>query len=383
MNIEARSKVLLVSRNFPPLVGGMEKLNLHVYRGLCKEFEVVISGPVGSRNFHEAKHFVEFPIKPLWKYVLSSMIKTVMLARKACPRIIFCGSGAAIFAGYIAARYSAASLVCYIHGLDIIIDSWIYRIFFLPLIKKADLLIANSNHTKMLAIKAGFDPQRIKILHPGTSIPSHDERETLINIFREKYNLSAVPYLLIVGRLTARKGVVEFIDKVMPNLVSQHPQLKLIIVGDEAGQAMKYQAGIKEKIIERTKKLSLQKNILMVGAITDEMLSAALFGAELLVFPVLNMPNDVEGFGMVAVEAAAHGTPAIGFSCGGIPDAISHGISGWLVEPGNYDQLEQSIVDCVFGSNNKAICHENCIAFAMQFEWRHFYKKLNMFVKTL
>src|SRR3546814_12930756 len=54
------------------------------------------------------------------------------------------------------------------------------------------------------------------------------------------------------------------------------------------------------------------------------------------IFPVREIPGDPEGFGMVAVEAAAHGVPTIAFATGGIVDAVAEGESGRLIRPGDY-----------------------------------------------
>jgi phosphatidylinositol alpha-1,6-mannosyltransferase len=58
----------------------------------------------------------------------------------------------------------------------------------------------------------------------------------------------------------------------------------------------------------------------------------------------LDLHADVEGFGMVALEAAAAGKPVIATRCGGIPDAVEDRESGILVEPGNRDRLSEAIV---------------------------------------
>jgi len=321
---------------------------------------------------------VEFSAAPLWLYIFSSLIKTAWLALKNKPDFVFCGSGAAILAGFFAAKITGAKLVCYLHGLDIVANSVIYQNLFVPLIKKSDLIFVNSNHSKELAINAGIDRNKINILSPGTTLPSMEDRVSLEEGFRQEYNLDANPFLLIVGRLTPRKGVQEFILNIMPNLILEYPQLNLLIVGGESLESIKKHSGMSSKIHQLVESMGMQKNIRLLGGLSDEDLSAAFFSAEALIFPVLEIKNDVEGFGMVAIEAAAHGLPTIGFAVGGVPDAVSHGQSGYLVPSGDYEQLELQIKTLLCGKTggNSLISKDACIAYANQFSWDKFGDKL-------
>ena len=60
-----------------------------------------------------------------------------------------------------------------------------------------------------------------------------------------------------------------------------------------------------------------QRTSACLARVDDQRLSDAYFAADVMVFPVLDLPGDVEGFGMVAVEAAAHGLPTVAFAVGG------------------------------------------------------------------
>ena len=61
-------------------------------------------------------------------------------------------------------------------------------------------------------------------------------------------------------------------------------------------------------------------------------------------FPVLEMPGDVEGFGMVALESAAHGLPTVAFDVGGVADAVQVPVSGKLVPSGDYEAFAAAVV---------------------------------------
>lgn len=84
-------------------------------------------------------------------------------------------------------------------------------------------------------------------------------------------------------------------------------------------------------------------------------------------------PTRSEGFGMVAIEAAAHGTPTVAFSTGGIVDAVKDGHSGYLIDNGNYNKL----VEIVINSTITPMSEKKVVLFSSQFAWRKFSEKLN------
>jgi glycosyltransferase involved in cell wall biosynthesis len=92
------------------------------------------------------------------------------------------------------------------------------------------------------------------------------------------------------------------------------------------------------------RELRLEKRVRLVGWLKEEELMKFYRAADLLVLPALTMRNDVEGFGMVILEAAAAGTPCVASRVGGIPDAVEDGKAGVLVEAGNYEMMSQAVV---------------------------------------
>ena len=98
-------------------------------------------------------------------------------------------------------------------------------------------------------------------------------------------------------------------------------------------------ASIQQAIILRR----LEERVMLLGRVDETTLSAAYHAAELFIFPLRVVDGDVEGLGMVATEAAAHGSPTVAFATVGVPDVIADGVSGSLVESGNYPLLAQEI----------------------------------------
>ena len=87
-----------------------------------------------------------------------------------------------------------------------------------------------------------------------------------------------------------------------------------------------------------------------------------------------------EGFGMVAIEAAAHGLPTVAFATGGIVDAVAPGQSGHLVPPGDYPALAKAALHVL--ADDPGAWQPRASAFAAQFAWPVMGQKLCHFLKA-
>jgi phosphatidylinositol alpha-1,6-mannosyltransferase len=120
----------------------------------------------------------------------------------------------------------------------------------------------------------------------------------------------------------------------------------------------------------------------MLGSCEETVLAAAYKASDALIFPVRDVPGDVEGFGMVAVEAASHGLPTVAFASGGISDAIADGRSGWLVSPGDYSSLADRVKQVLAVGRSSAVQHR-CREFSEAFDWSHFGTHLRTLINRL
>ena len=330
----ARSRVLLVTRNFPPLWGGMERLNWHMADELSREYAVTVVGPAGAAaQAPDNVTVIEVPLRPLWRFLLLASWRSLRAARRSRPSVVLAGSGLTAPMAWLAARLSGARCGAYVHGLDVIATHPVYRLVWRPFLRRMDRIIANSRHTAGLARSAGVDPARIEIVHPGVTLPTLDPQARAR--FRARHGLGEVPLLLSVGRLTARKGLAEFVAGVLPRIVAQRPDVHLVIVGDAPVDALYAQTQTPASIQAAANAAGVGKHLHFLGARFGTELAEAFAGSDLHVFPVRALHNDPEGFGMVAVEAAAHGLPTVAYATGGVVDAVAEGESGTLLAPGD------------------------------------------------
>lgn len=372
MNQHSNLKILLITRNLPPLVGGMERLLYHIYLELRKSFQVAIAGPHGSRRYIAADTAVKtFPVSPAARFFLSSIWQSYRLASAFSPDLIFSGSGVTSFASILAGKLLIKPVICYLHGLDLVEKDPAYRLFCIPAIRSCHTVLVNSSSTAQLAKTIGIRQSSIQILHPGVSIP--DAMVGSAEGFRHRLGIGSRPVLLSVGRLTRRKGIVEFIDRCLPNIVHRHPDVVFLIIGSEAIDALNQTHGVLSEIKSAASLRGLTGHIKLLGHVDDQTLSQAYFASQLLVFPVIERPNDIEGFGMVAVEAAAHGLPTIAFAVGGVTDAVKDGVSGQLITPSDYKELTRYILHQL---DSPQVSKLSCIDFAASFSWEEFGNRL-------
>ena len=137
-----------------------------------------------------------------------------------------------------------------------------------------------------------------------------------------------------VGRLVKRKGIVPFIEKTLPLLVESYPRLIYVIVGE----------GRERKRIEtKIQRRHLEKNALVTGYLPLTIVRGLMALAKIFVMPNVSVPGDVEGFGLVALEAGCAGLPVVASDLEGIREALTHGENGFLVPSHSPDHFAATI----------------------------------------
>ena len=369
-------RILHITRNLPPLVGGMERLNWHIADELSRYAQVQLIGPSGSAAQRPAAVPVtEVPLRPLPRFLLASAWQAVAVARRFQPHIVLAGSGLTAPAAWLAARASGAHAHVYLHGLDAAVQHPAYRTVWHPAIRRMDGVIANSQPTAELARNLGVAAEKIRIVHPGVTLPTAPQSPAALQDFRQRHQLGNKRLLLSVGRLTTRKGLREFVQQALPAIVQAAPDTLLAVVGDAPADSLHASVQTRASIQAVADAAGIGQHLRFLGVITDpQELACAYESASLHIFPVRVLPGDPEGFGMVAIEAAAHGLPTVAFATGGIVDAVAEGESGHLVAPGDYPSLAQAALQIL--ADDPGAWQPRASAFAAQFAWPTLGKKI-------
>ncbi len=165
--------------------------------------------------------------------------------------------------------------------------------------------------------------------------------------------------LLTVTRLHPYKGV-DMVLRSLPALIKQGIDLKYRIVG--TGSDL-------ERLKKLVSELSLQSHVLFLGALSQREIIEHYNAADLFILLSRQELPDVEGFGLVFLEAAACGLPSLGGASGGIPDAIDNGQSGWLVDPTDLQKIERQLFKLLSTPQMLATASTYCLQMVTQRSW--------------
>lgn len=220
-------------------------------------------------------------------------------------------------------------VVATVHGLDITYANPIYRLYLRMFSKGLDYYVPNSSYTEQIATKQGYFP--CTVIPPATLSGKAAQQDICTRgDFLKRYNIDEDTFIICtVGRLVKRKGVEWFIRNVLPEL--SHNKIMYLVVGSGEMEGEIRQA------IEDTKTTKVK----LLGRVSEQHLNDIYAHSNIFLMPNIYVDNDVEGYGMVAVEAAAAGCLVVASKMQGITDAVKDGVSGLFYEPENVQQLKE------------------------------------------
>lgn len=361
-------KILILSWNFPPTTGGIEYVVKHIFDGLRRrghEVDVVTS----FAEVAAEEHVFRAPRKGLFEYVRYAFSKGWKLCRESKPDVILCGTVVAALPALVLSLFHRRPYVVLVHGSDLLHPGRLYQAATTFLLRSAATVCANSRQTQLLLETKGIGSGRIEVVYPGVESARFEKKpeKGAEKILEEIRGRKA---LLSVGRLVKRKGILEFVERVMPELVRKHPEIVFLVVGEDAIDSLIHREKMKEQIARKAQELHLENHVRLLGRLSDEDLLPLYFRAEVFVLPCLELPDDVEGFGIVFSEAALAGLPIVATRVGGIPDAVDDGKTGILVSAGDYHGLASAILRLLGSEGLRAQMAKTAAARARElFDW--------------
>lgn len=381
---ENNERVLLITRNFPPLVGGMEKLNFKLAEQLAKRYQTSIITIKGADRFQNPNQNILTCPSNITLFLLCATVKIALLAIKLKhskednKTIILSGSGVSAPVAWLGSLLTGYKWGVYVHGLDIIAANSVYQKLFLPIIRKADFCIANSTATKKCATSAGIPEEKISVIHPGVDSPQRSISDKDTEAWKLRRGIAASQILISVGRLTKRKGLNEFIRECLPTITKYKPNTVLVIVGPEPTDALLANSVGRTALVRTATKAGVQDHVTFLGKVSDQELMTLYSCADVHIFPLIKVEGDMEGFGMVAAEAASYGVPTVAFSEGGVADAVEDSTTGYLVPSGQYELFTTKVLTILNG--NSDLSHKKIKRYATRFEWSVFGAKIDKII---
>jgi len=186
-------------------------------------------------------------------------------------------------------------------------------------------MIAISEHTRLMLLKWGVSNERIAIVHPALDPDLIARVEQKLPLRNEEYqDQDESLRLLTICRLVERKGV-QTVLKALRMLRQEFPNLHYDIVGD---------GPFRNELEELVYELDLDDIVKFHGLISDTAREALLQMCDIFIMvPFESADGDIEGFGIVYLEAGLHGVAVAGSRSGGVIDAVQENQTGVLVHP--------------------------------------------------
>ncbi|MEP7304805.1 MAG: glycosyltransferase family 4 protein [Acidobacteriota bacterium] len=341
--------MLLLTELFPPAVGGSPVLFEAIYSRLRNTAVVVLADnkvavrPVAVRRDATGLTVVRRPLATAqWgiraPQAFVNHVRVALEARKLGSRgevIVHCGRALPEgVAAWLSRRFGGPAYLCWAHGEDIAtaLQSREFSWLMTRVYRNAAATIANSLSTGRMLEAIGMPPDRIHVIHPGVDVQRF--RPHLDADLRARFAGDGRILLLSVGRLQRRKGHDLAIEAV--SRLGASVPVSYLIVGDGAERAHL------EGLVARHR---LQDRVHFLGEVPARDLPRYYAACDIFLLPNRIDEGDVEGFGIVFLEAAATGRPTIGGRSGGVPEAVLDGETGRLVSGTDADELADVIQD--------------------------------------
>lgn len=337
-------RTLLVTNDFPPVVGGIQSyLDDYTRRLPAEDLTVLAStppeGPEAARAWDERAPFdvVRMPTHMLLPTPDVRARMSEVIADRGIETVWFGAAAPLGLLGRAAKRAGATRVIATTHGHEI---GWsmvpgarqaLRRIF-----RDADVITYISQYTlgrlspfmpdgaKTLRLPSGIDVERF---HPDPAARA---------ALRERYGLGDAPTAVCVSRLVARKGQDSLIEA-WPRILEAVPEARLVIVG---------WGSYAKRLAELKRRSPARDSILLTGKVPYEELPGHVAMGDVFAMPCRTRGGglDVEGLGIVFLEASAAGLPVIAGTSGGAPETVTEGVTGEVVDGRDEDALVASLV---------------------------------------
>lgn len=237
-------------------------------------------------------------------------------------------------------------------------------------LSRNDYTITVSQSTRRDLLDVGFDAGKTFILPEGIDF-EHWDRKNFLK--KEK-----VPTFIYVGRFVNYKGIDDTV-KAFSRIKSEHPDAKLWIVGKKNQQ---YIDEVLRPVLDE-KKLTYGDekdncDVTFFGFVSEEKKLELMSRAHALIFP-----SQREGWGLIITEAAAVGTPSIGYNSQGIVDALDYGQSGYLCQENNVENIVKHMENIMTDKKAYEEIRDKAYNYSLKFHWNNTGAAFNNFMEKI
>jgi len=356
----------IVSSEFPPHLGGMENYAYFLAKELVNRgYDVHLFVPPGSNRIEGAMSHplltrnILVDIWRLWGYQMD-----VWHVNNS---------------GYSTLAIFKNNVIAHIHGNDFLkpwvgvdgkviwrLHPYVNKYLMAAGFRKARNILSNSRHTRSLFLKKfGVTDSleaKTEVFHVG--LP----KECYLYRLQEEAPLRTDPglQLVTVSRLVnKRKNVASVIEAVADIIQKDGYPVRYTVIGD--GRE-------KESLVQLAKRLGVSDVVKFTGSIDRESLNTYLLRSDLFILAPRNTEKDVEGFGIVYLEANGCGIPVLASRNSGTEDAVQEGVSGFFVEEPTREGIRAALLR--FLRKEIVLERSNAFRHAENFSWTKFVDRL-------
>ena len=359
------TRVLLVTNDFGPRAGGIETFIIGLLEGLKKCEVIVYTSNQEKSDLYDESWLRDFGVRVIrdrTKILLPTprvILKLRKLIKNNGFEVIWFGAAAPLG---IAAKWLRISqvkrIIALTHGHEVWWSklppfSWLLKFAG----KNIDYFGYLGAYTANQISRVVPDHKLIKIA-PGIDTKHFRRRKTNL---KRTLNLENSPTIVSVGRLVHRKGQDRLIQA-LHKIKREIPDVKLLLVGE---------GPYKHELERITKQLDLSDSVRFVGKVNYSKLPDYLSVGDLFAMPARSrlFGLEVEGLGIVYLEAASCGLPVIVGNSGGAPDTVINEKTGFVVDGNNIDEIVRRATFLLKNRNIRQKMGAAGVKFAFE-EWR-------------
>lgn len=367
-------KILYISHLHPPKdaplknIGGMQNVSIQLTNELQKRDDVELEKIIMESAWENINVNTA-------RFLLSLLREIPKRVRSFRPDVILFSSMVTAAVAPLLKKRINVPMVTINHGQDVTLPVTPYQWYVPKIFGALSGVISVSSATRKASIIRGLSPEKGVALPNGFVSSEQEnipERETAITKLEKEYgcDLKNKRVIVTVGRQVKRKGHAWFIREVMDRLPDDIVFF-LIGYGPEHDDILK----------ARDSSVSAQR-IIVTGKISDDLLQLCYAAADLFVMPNIPVEGDMEGFGIVLLEANSAGVPAISSDIEGMRDVIKQGVNGFRVPHSNAKEFAEKIIETIRGDlqvlseSSKKYVNEN-------FSWNSVAEQYVNFLKNM
>jgi phosphatidylinositol alpha-1,6-mannosyltransferase len=322
-----RPRVLVITPDYPPTKGGIQLLTERLVQNWHAVDSHVITTAAAPPQYTETTAGVSRVPRPPVGGSISALAAlnaaAILEAARHRPDVVLSSHIVSSPAARAIRRLTGAPYAQYVYGQEVPARTRLAAFAT----KGADAVIAISAYTEQLALACGTAPERMKCIPPGVDLPSAVATETRADR----------PTIITVARLRERYKGHDVLIQALPIIRDAVPNVQWVVIGDGPERAS-YESEVRAR--------GLDDSVTFIGVVDDRQRDAWLDRGHVFAMPSrLSDDGGGEGFGIVYLEAGAHGLPVIAGDVAGARDAVIDGETGRLVDPTDHRKVAEAAIE--------------------------------------